>query len=105
MEDAEPDFTNIGAGGANIKRETIFIDTLDYLFYSAGRGIKVEKFDELRHRDTLAKPDARNPAGEVYPNIAMPSDHVPMGGLFQIPGRESLPQPPQVLASETSDEV
>ena len=90
----EPNFTNIGANGGNRLGESgkekpdIFIDTLDYIFYTAQRGVKVLDMDVLRHRDTLAKPTDAKKLGEVYPNVAMPSDHVPLAGRFEIPKQE-----------------
>ena len=57
----EPNFTNY----AQVRGETPFIDTLDYIFCSDG--FKVNGVEKLPHRDMVAGP---------LPNEEEPSDHI-----------------------------
>jgi 2',5'-phosphodiesterase len=82
----EPDFTNY----AKVKEDPIFIDTLDYLFYSSSSSSSssVEKEGgggSIEVKDVLALPNRETVPGPL-PNDEEPSDHLLMAADFTIVG-------------------
>jgi mRNA deadenylase 3'-5' endonuclease subunit Ccr4 len=69
MNGQEPDFTNY----AKIQDKPMFIETLDYIFYSPS--LKVLAVKELPHRDQVAGP---------LPNQQEPSDHIMLAAKFAL---------------------
>lgn len=65
----EPDFTNY----AQIRDDPVFIETLDYIFYSPS--LKLTGVVELPHRDDVKGP---------LPNKEEPSDHILLGATFEL---------------------
>ena len=66
---AEPDFTNY----AKVREDPVFVDTLDYLFYS--EGIEVQDVLPLPSRETVPGP---------LPNDNEPSDHILLAADFRV---------------------
>jgi 2',5'-phosphodiesterase len=77
----EPDFTNY----AKVKEDPIFIDTLDYLFYSSASSSSVEKEGggSIEVKEVLVLPNRETVPGPL-PNDEEPSDHLLMAADFTI---------------------